>query len=244
MQRFLKILLAATLAATPAVVEAQSSAWYFSAGVGYSEADSDAQPFGQNIAIDPDFPQDWETDSDSAYFLGLGYAVSDNFRLELRYSDRSVETDDTNFGTGARDGFDYNVQFEAGVPVWTLEAFYDFRAGEAFRPYIKVGAGYATTESQATLVSDTDPLFPLVLGPLGFLNEDGRYPYFEQSEDNFAWVVGLGFRLRLSERFDLIAEVQHLNVGDVRTAADDFTDGFAIEDLALNEASVGLNLRF
>ncbi|MEM8994454.1 MAG: outer membrane beta-barrel protein, partial [Acidobacteriota bacterium] len=225
-------------------VAAAGGSWYGSLGFGFYDADADVVPLGSNIAVDPDFPQTWDLDDGTSFDLGLGYIFSDRFRLELSYAVTEFEADATNIGAGARDGFDYNVQFESDVETLMLEAYWDFRPGESFRPFIKIGAGAASSETSASIDSTTDPLFTEVLGPAGFLNAEGRYPYDEASTDDFAWLYGVGFRWLLTERLQIGVVAQRVELGDPATATDPFTDSFAAPDLTANELRLSLEIGF
>jgi len=227
----------------PAVASAES-AWYGSIGFGIHAADSDVTPLGSNIAVDPDFPQTWDIDDGTSFDLGLGYVVSDRFRLELSYSVAEYETDETQLGTGARTGFDYNVQLESDVSTLMLEGYWDFRPGQSFQPFLKFGAGVASADTLASIDSDSDPLFTDILGPAGFLNAEGRYPYEENSTDEFSWLIGLGFRLALTERLRLGVVAQRVDLGDPATASDPFTDSFAAPDLVSHELRLSLEIGF
>ncbi len=225
-------------------VAAAESPWYASVGVGFQSADADVVPLGNNIAVDPDFPQTWELDDGTSFDLGLGYVVNDSFRLELSYIVTEYEADTTQIGTGARAGFDYNVQLESDVETLMLEAYWDFGSGQALRPFFKFGAGTASADTSASIDSGTDPLFTDVLGPAGFLNAEGRYPYADGSTDDFAWLVGIGLRWAFTERLQLGVVAQRVELGDPVTESDAFTDAFGAPDLVSNEVRLSLEIGF
>ena len=244
--RSLFVLVSALLVAaisTPTAATAESP-WYGSVGLGLYSADSDVVPLGNNIAVDPDFPSTWDIDDGTSFDIGIGYTVSDRFRLELAYTVAEIEVDDTNIGTGARAGFDYNVQLDSDISTLMLEGFWDFRPGQSLRPFLKFGVGTASADTSASIDSDSDPLFTEVLGPAGFLNAEGRYPYAEQSTDDFAWLVGIGFRWAFTERLHLGVVAQRVELGDPATEADAFTDAFAAPDLVSNELRLSLEFGF
>lgn len=240
----LQYLIVLSLALLMPSVGAAESTWYGSVGFGYQFVDADVVPLGSNIAVDPDFPQTWDLDDVPSLDLGLGYVVHDRLRIELSYTVTEYEADATNIGTGARDGFAYNVRFESDIETLMLEAHWDLTTGDSFRPFLKVGAGSSSADSTASIDSSNDPLFEEILGPAGFLNAEGRYPYDGNSTDDFSWLVGIGVRWTLTERLQLGAVAQRVELGDPATASDPFTDAFGVPDLSSNEVRLSLEIGF
>lgn len=95
--------------AVPSIAMANvSDHLYGTAQLGYSVADSDSQAYGNNIANDiandKDFPSSFDADDSMVGGIGLGYAFSQNLRIEGRLAKREFDINDTRYGTGAREG--------------------------------------------------------------------------------------------------------------------------------------------
>lgn len=224
--------------------ETALSNFYLSGFGSLDFAGGEVEPFGNNIAVDPDFTTPFKGGFNAGWGIGVGKRLNSNLRMEARYGNRTAQVNDTTIGTGARNGFDYNVDFESQVQTAMFDLFYDIRPSAKVSPYLKGGLGASFTDTSATIDSSTDPLFTDVLGPAGFLNDEGRYPYASTEQSSFSWNVGAGVNVRLSQRLSMFTEYQYLGVGDIATQADAFTDGFKADDFGLHEIIIGLTLGF
>lgn len=234
-----KLILGITMAlAVSSAVQAEG--FYGVAQLGFSEQASDVKPFGNNIAIDPDFPGIFDSGDGTVGAIGVGYIFNDKFRLEGRIGFHDGSFNDTKFGTGARDGEEYIVNGEIESTTYTVEAFYDFSNSSAFTPYVKIGLGASDNSYSTRLggagVAAFDPFDGTV---------DGYYDlYADDDSTEFSWNVGFGGNYTLSQDVSIYAEYQYALFGDVKTGQDSFTDGFKIDDAAAHELVAGVRINF
>lgn len=214
--------------------------WYVSGVLGKSWQAEDVSAYGQNIAIDPDFPGAFDSNDGTVYGIGLGYHIDKNLRLEARISYRDADFADTQFGTGARNGEEYQAVGDIESTTYTLEVFYDFVSDSNFKPYVKAGLGVARNEFATKLGGAGVAAFDAFDGTV-----DGFYDlYADQSDTNFAWNIGVGASYEIQPGVALFAEYQYISLGDAATGQDAFTDGFEIDSAAANEAVVGISFAF
>lgn len=228
----------ALVIATPAYALAEGL--YATAQVGFSEQLGDSEPYGSNIAVDADFPAEFDAGDGTPGGIGIGYAFSEQFRIEGRISYRDSSFNDRQVGTGARDGEEYVLNGAIESTTFTVEGFYDFPNDSPFTPYVKAGLGVADNSYSARLggagVAAFDPFDGV---------SDGYYDaYADGDSTELSWNVGVGGNFELSERFSLYGEYQYVSFGDVSTGQDSFTDGFRIDDARANEFTLGIRMNF
>lgn len=205
---------------------------------GYGAQASDSNPYGENIAADSDFPAAFGSGDGPVGIVAIGYALSENARFEGRFGlHRGIFTE-TEFGTGERAGEEYILDGSLKSATFTVEAFYDFPL-KPVTPYLKVGAGVSSNSYAARLGGAGVAAFDPFDG-----TEDGYYDaYSDETTTSFAWNVGAGASVALSNRFDLFAEYQFITFGDAETGQDDFTDGFQIDGASAHQGIVGIRVR-
>lgn len=238
----LKNTLALSIALTLAIpLTTYAENFYGSVFVGAVEHTGDSQPFGQNIAIDSDFPGNFESGSGDVTGLALGYRFNDNFRLEARYGYHDSDFSDRKIGTGSRENEEYILNVGVESKTFSLEGFYDFANDTAFTPYVKAGIGYADNTYSAKLGGQGVAAFDPFDGAT-----DGYYDgYSDGSSNNLMWNVGVGFTYDVSENLALFTEYQYVSFdGEMKTGQDSFTDGFAIDDVQAHEVLIGLKMSF
>ncbi|MBU3004655.1 outer membrane protein [Paraglaciecola arctica] len=219
---------------------AQAEGFYGSAQLGVSQQINDSQAIGNNIAVDADFPAEFDAGDGTVGSIGLGYVINPQFRVEARLGYRESSFDETLLGTGARDGEEYILDGEIQSTTLTLEGFYDFQNSTAFTPYIKAGVGISDNSYSAKLGGTGVAAFDAFDGAT-----DGFYDaYTDDDSTEFSWNVGFGGHYQVNETTSVYAEYQYASFGDVQTGQDSFTDGFTIEDLSTNEVSVGIRVNF
>lgn len=219
---------------------AMAGEFYVSGQVGASIQANDSEPYGNNIAVDSDFPGSFESETGVVGGLGLGYMFSEQFRVEGRIAYRTADIDDTNIGTGARAGQEYILDGSIDTTTFTVEALYDFTNSTSFTPYVKAGAGIAYNEYSARLGGAGIAAFDAYDG-----NADGYYDnYADGDSTELTWNVGTGLSYAITEKLSLYTEYQYSYFGDVSTGQDAFTDGFEIEDISSHEVSIGMRLSF
>lgn len=225
---------------------ALAEGFYFSTQLGYSIQATDSEPYGNNIAVDPNFPGKFDSGDSATAGIGLGYAFTDQFRLEARIGTRDSNFDDTKFGTNNdpagedRAGEEYVLNGEIESTTYTIEGFYDFANRSKFTPYIKAGIGIADNSYSARLGGAGVAAFDAFDGEV-----DGYYDaYSDGSSSEFAWNAGVGGHYELTEAVSIYGEYQYGSFGDVKTGQDLFTDGFTIEGITANELVVGFRVSF
>lgn len=222
----------------PSIVLAEG--FYGSIQVGHSSQASDSEPYGNNIAVDADFPKAFDADSGIVSGIGIGYQFNDKLRLEGRVAYRSSDFNETRYGTGARNGQEYILNGEVESTAFTIEGFYDFPNQSAFTPYIKAGIGLSRNDYSARLGGAGVAAFDAFDGTV-----DGYYDnYADGNSTETTWNVGFGGSYELSKRTSLYAEYQYVNYGDIQTGQDSFTDGFKINNAAAHEIMIGLRVNF
>ncbi|MEM9102833.1 MAG: outer membrane beta-barrel protein [Pseudomonadota bacterium] len=215
---------------------AQSEDFYLTGQIGFSEQSSDSEPYGNNIAVDSDFPGEFDSGDGIVSGIGIGYKFDKQFRIEGRVTYRDSDIEETKFGTGARTGEEYILDGEIESTAFTLEGFYDFTNSTALTPYIKAGIGVSDNSYAARLGGAGVAAFDEFDG-----NVDGFYDaYSDDDSTEFTWNIGLGASFEVSKSVSLYAEYQYSTFGDVSTGQDSFTDGFRIEDVATNEFALGI----
>lgn len=210
--------------------------FYLSGQVGGSFQANDSGAYGNNIAVDPDFPGSFEADTGVVGAIGVGYTINEQFRVEGRIGYRNSDINDSQIGTGARAGEEYILDGSIESTTFTIEAFYDFTNSSPITPYIKAGVGVAYNEYSARLGGAGVAVFDAFDGTI-----DGYYDnYADGDSTEFTWNIGAGATYAVTERLSIFTEYQYGFFGDVNTGQDAFTDGFEIEDIASHEISIGL----
>ena len=197
------VALAALLAGSAGVAHA-TEGWYGRADVGYSfEGESDHT---ENGGVGFDFNLDHETDW--SQHLGLGYAFSNNFRLEGELAHRFNQYEVN--GTGFDDG---------DVHAWSAMAnlFYDFNRGGRIEPYVGVGVGGvrfnntvrdgAITMGEEDTVLGYQGLLGVAIGLTEQLDLDIGYRYFAADGSNYELDDGSG------RNFDMDYQQQSVTMG-------------------------------
>ncbi|XPF95979.1 outer membrane protein [Colwellia sp. RE-S-Sl-9] len=238
MNSYKKLILATTVAlAIPSI--AQAEGFYVTGQIGVSEQANDSKPYGNNIAIDPDFPGKFDSDGGTVGGIGIGYTFNDQYRIEGRIGYRDSSFNDRQIGTGARAGEEYILNGEIESTTYTIEGFYDFSNNTDFTPYIKAGLGISDNSYSARLGGAGVAAFDAFDGAA-----DGYYDaYADDDSTEFSWNVGFGGNYQLSETISLYGEYQYASFGDVKSGQDSFTDGFKIDDTAAHEVMVGIRIK-
>lgn len=231
------LLAAATAVGISGAVQAEGL--YGTAMLGLSFQATDSEPYGSNIAVDPDFPGEFSTGDGAVGALGFGYDFDGPFRVESRLGLHQADFDSQRFGTGARAGEEYVLNGDIKSTTLTVEGFYDIPTNGTIEPYVKAGVGAARNSYSARLggagVAAFDPFDGTV---------DGFYDaYPDQTSTEFTWNVGFGASVPLNDRVTLFGEYQFVSFGGASTGQDAFTDGFRVNASA-HEVMFGLRADF
>lgn len=212
---------------------------YGTAMVGITFQDTDAKAYGNNIALDVDFPSQFDAGDGELGTFGLGYAFNENYRLEARLGYHKSDFGDRQIGTGARDGEEYILDGEFESTTFTIEGFYDIPTGTSFVPYLKAGVGVSNNEYSARLGGTGVAGFDAFDGTV-----DGFYDaYADGDSTEMTWNVGLGGSYSINDKWSVFAEYQYMDFGSVSTGQDAFTDGFGV-DATANEIAFGIGFDF
>lgn len=219
---------------------AQAEGFYGTAQLGASQQINDSAAYGNNIAVDADFPAEFDAGDGTVGSIGVGYIINSQFRVEGRIGYRESSFNEQQFGTGARDGEEYILNGEIESYTYTIEGFYDFANSTAFTPYLKAGLGIADNSYSAKLGGAGVAAFDAFDGAA-----DGYYDaYADDDSTEFSWNLGFGVNYELTESASIYGEYQYASLGDVMTGQDSFTDGFMIDGLSTNELSIGVRVNF
>lgn len=224
--------------------------YYGSLQAGISQQSSGSESYGNNIAIDKDFPAEFDNETGKVIGAAIGFKFNNNLRVEGRLAYRNSEFNDKQYGTGTRGGHDYILDGEIESTTFTIEGFYDFENKTAFTPYVKAGFGVSKNDYSARLggnyvavdsANDTGgTTFDAFDGTV-----DGYYDnYSDGDSTEFSWNIGFGGNYTLSKAVSIFAEYQYSSFGDVKTGQDEFTDGFKVDDVSAHELVAGIRYQF
>ncbi len=224
--------------ALPSLVLAEG--FYATAQIGTSQQAEDSAPYGNNIAVDTDFPAAFDAGDGTAGGVGLGYQFNEQLRVEGRIGYHKSDFDDRKVGAGSRAGEEYILNGDIKSTTLTVEGFYDFPNTSRFTPYVKAGLGVSDNKYSARLggagVAAFDPFDGVA---------DGYYDNYKDGDSTeFTWNVGVGASYALAKQTSIYGEYQYASFGDVSTGQDSFTDGFKIDDAASHEVAVGVRVNF
>lgn len=212
---------------------------YGTAMFGMNFQEGDSEPYGENIAADPDFPSHFDSGDGAAGALGIGYALNEQFRVEGRLGLHRADFNSKRIGIGARAGEEYVLDGDIESTALTLEGFYDIPLNEWFSPYVKAGVGVSRNSYSARLGGAGVAAFdPFDGTPDGFYDA-----YADETSTEFTWNVGFGGSVILNDRFTLFGEYQYVALGDGSTGQDDFTDGFRV-DASAHVVLFGVRVNF
>lgn len=235
----LKFGLAFVLAATISVTS-HAESLYGSVMIGTSSQETDSEAYGNNIAVDPDFPGKFSTGDGTVGTLGLGYSFSGPLRIEGRLGFHEADFNSQKFGTGARAGEEYVLNGDIQSTTLTVEGFYDIPVSSSIKSYVKAGVGVARNRYSARLGGAGVAAFDPFDG-----TTDGFYDnYADEKSTEFTWNVGVGGIYAINNQISLVGEYQYVSLGDASTGQDSFSDGFRVEDATANEFHLGVQVNF
>lgn len=234
-----KLALAITVTlATPSLVLAEG--FYATAQLGTSQQANDSTPYGNNIAVDADFPAEFDAGDGTVGVVGLGYQFNERMRIEGRIGYRDSDFNDRKVGTGERAGEEYILDGSLKSTTLTIEGFYDFPNSSPFTPYVKAGLGVSDNRYAARLGGAGVAAFDAIDGVA-----DGYYDnYADDDSTEFTWNVGVGGSYAVTKQTSIYGEYQYASFGDVKTGQDSFTDGFEIDDASSHEVALGVRVKF
>ncbi|MFK7962529.1 MAG: outer membrane protein [Burkholderiaceae bacterium] len=218
---------------------AHAEGLYGSLLLGGSVETNDVRAYGENIAVDPDFPANFDAGDGAIAGIGLGYIINRQFRIEGRLAFYDTDFNSRRLGTGARAGEEYILDGSLRSTTLTAEVFYDLPTSLPLSPYVKAGVGIALNKYSARLGGAGVAAFDGLDGVA-----DGFYDaYPDQSSTELTWNVGLGISYRITNTLNLFGEYQYVTLGDSQTGQDQFTDGFSV-DSSKHTVTIGLRAQF
>lgn len=239
MTKPITLALSAAVVATALSGAAQAQDIYGVGILGLNNQANPSEPYGNNIAVDPDFPGEFDFDSGTTIGLGLGYRISNTMRIEGRLMSHQSDFNDRHVGTGARAGEEYILDGSLSSVTLTVEGFYDIPTQSAVQPYVKAGLGMARNSYDARLGGAGVAAFDAFDGAT-----DGFYDaYSDGKSSEFTWNIGAGASYALGNGAVLFGEYQYVSLGSVQTGQDSFTDGFGV-DADVHEVLIGVRMNF
>lgn len=217
--------------------------WYLGIDAGVSKADGEVAIGGPTIGAYGNRPLVDFEDLQLVTGASVGADIPGPLRFELEYRERELSTD-----SGFRQGGNelsqdfYSLSGTSENSTLMLVGFADFNQGGRLQPYLKAGIGAALNEVTAT---ESGALFSDVwmgTNQQGAIYSGVYYPA-EDSTD-FAWEVGGGLGIPLTDRATLDFEYQYLDAGEAQTVNNALGDSILFDDLSAHEATVGLRVKF
>lgn len=169
--------------------------WYGGIGLGWSYAD--------NLELDA---SDASMDLDQgAYQLlaALGRRVGDDWRVEFEYA-RMDHDPELLYSSSAGIELDSDDTDEVRATSQMLNVIRDFRVGQAWRPYLGLGAGRGKLDVR---FSEAEVDLPSFQRP--------RRSIVDDSDTGLAWQFIAGFTVPLSRRLELAADFRYWQMPDV-----------------------------
>ncbi|PMG28599.1 hypothetical protein BCU94_16315 [Shewanella sp. 10N.286.52.C2] len=224
----------ALLMATPLFSsQAIAGDWYLSVNAGYSSPTSKVFNDGTNGTGTPKS----DIDADAKYGIALGVEVIPALSLELEYSYASYDTDaGRKLGSDIRALDEFGIDAGIDVDLVTLNVAYEFKNSTNFTPFIKGGLG----------ASFYDVKGDLYVGSFGGGDAGGFLPQtfsYKGDGSEFAFFVGAGVDMTISDQLALILEYRYYDLGDVATDYD--VNGDRLQtSLKANDIQLGLKYQF
>lgn len=177
---------------------------YIKLGIGMAEVEADDATIGD--LQDPPYDKiEFDSESSASYQFGLGYKIDNLFTLELALQYNAavdLEGPYINNGSPLVDGSDGTVDLQTSAVMVSgqLDMVTLFDGDWKLRPYIGFGIGYAKNKLGKSTLDPQDQF------------------YIEgNSENNFAWKVGLGATYPLSEHFALDLAYSYADYGEAES---------------------------
>jgi opacity protein-like surface antigen len=213
--------------------------WYLRGHIGMSNQDFDG--LDTSLYDNPTITDfGWHDDGGFAsaplFGVGIGYEFNDYLRGDLTVEYRGKSdfealdwVDSTVTGETTND-------YRAKKSEWLVmaNAYYDFGAFYALRPY--VGAGIGASRNTISHFRDTN----IITGGGGYADEE--------SEWNFAWALHAGVGIEATERLTVDLGYSFVSLGDAKTgtfhnddpAFDLENDGFEFNDIYSHDFKLGV----
>lgn len=218
--------------------------WFGRVSTSYLNADGDVEFYGAAASTFGGTPTIGMDDGRSVT-IAVGFATPSNWRLEGSLTYASTETDSgavSGLGDRADDLFTLDAEIDSLV--FMLDGTYDLDIGSSrFTPFVKGGLGVARNTSSRALHS-LEYNSAIWAGTVYEGQALVGYDYPDDSSTEFAWRLGVGMRMNLSNNLDLALEYGYLSLGDALTATDENGDAIRFTDLASEQASLGVEYRF
>lgn len=234
------VLLLATspmLLSTPAIADPQDAGWYFTpkfvAGQQKVKDKTDLSYTGPSNSFNES-----SSSSDDKFRPGSGLSAGHDFyvkfkvpvRVELEYSGMSKYSDTER---ERYNGNDYKVKDSLDMTTLFVNAYWDWRNSSAFTPYAGFGLGMSTLSGEIKYS----------------VNGTTVDTSLKERSDNFAWNVGLGVGIRLTDVMTLDVGYRYVDPGKfkARDAARTAQESYSLQrsrDLTVHQALLGLRFTF
>lgn len=186
-----------------------------------------------------------DTDTVFGGALAVGYNFDKKFqipiRVELEYAAVSdAEADKGQAHTDVGTGELRHIQTKEKIGVQTIfaNAYYDFKTGTAFTPYVGAGAGLAIISAKSNFKATGYP------DPA----DDYSFSMGSKMQTNFAWNVGLGLGYDVCDMLTIDLGYRFLGLGSAKTGSRVNEDGIGsyakVDDLYMHQVMLGARVNF
>ncbi|MGB7343943.1 MAG: outer membrane beta-barrel protein [Pirellulaceae bacterium] len=187
-------------------------------------------------AIDGSPTYDLQEGGFARYAIGMG---SGNMRVETELGFHRTSIDETKSGAGPRSGDSLKVDGYRRSTTLMVNGFYDLKNSTFWTPYLKGGVGISHNVARSSLLADINsPATINALGLAGPSRIEADYP--RSGTTKFAWSIGAGLAVDLTQRIKFDFEYQFLNAGDAQTGVNAYGDALDFDNGAMHELAFGL----
>lgn len=218
--------------------------WFGSVSTTYLDSSGEVTFHGTTASVYGGTPT-IKMDDGLGLSLALGIETSDGWRLsgDLSYVTANSSSDAV-FGIDDRADDTFVLDAEIESLVFMLNGSYDFDIGlDRFTPFLKAGVGVARNKTKSALLDVSYD--SLIWNGTSFDDLDAlgiSFPAGRTTE--FAWNIGAGIRMALSERFELSMAYGLMDLGNAVTETNDGGDALAFSDLISQRVQLELDYRF
>lgn len=233
LKKLTSLSVAALLTTTAILSQAHAADWYIAASAGYSDPSSKVFNDGTN----GEGTSKSTIESDTRYGIALGLEVLPDLKVELEYSVASYATDASRtLGTETRALDNFGIDASLDVDLLTLNVSYEFKNTSQFTPFIKGGVGSSFYDASGDLF----------VGSFGGSDFGGFLPRtfeYEGDGSEFAYFIGAGVAMEISNQVTLTLEYRYSDLGEVATSYDENGDRLQT-NLDTNDIQLGLRFSF
>ena len=239
-QTIILLLAASPMMSTSAIADPQDAGWYVTPKfvVGQQKVkDKTDRSYTDHVVPGNSYSAS-SSSSDDKFRPGSGLSVGHDFyvkfkvpvRVELEYAGMSKYSDTERW---QNNGVDYKLKDSLDMTTLFVNAYWDWRNSSAFTPYAGFGLGMSTLSGEIKYN----------------INGTTVNTSLKERSDNFAWNVGLGMGIRLTDAMTLDVGYRYVDPGKfkARDAASTTQASYSLQrsrDLTVHQALLGLRFTF